>query len=84
MHIVSLFAGAGGLDLGFINAGHKVIWANDNYLDAVNTYRANIGNHIICADIKGIDSSTIPKCDVVIGGFPCQGFSVAKHETCRG
>ncbi len=41
MRIVSLFSGAGGLDLGFIQAGHRVIWANDLYADAVETYRAN-------------------------------------------
>ena len=80
MRIVSLFSGAGGLDLGFIRAGHCVIWANDNYLDAVETYRLNIGKHIVCADIKTIDSHEIPDCDVVVGGFPCQGFSVANTK----
>lgn len=80
MRIVSLFAGAGGLDLGFIRAGHSVIWANDNYQDAVDTYCLNIGNHITCADIKYVNSSTIPTCDLVIGGFPCQGFSVANMK----
>lgn len=80
MRIVSLFAGAGGLDLGFIRAGHTVIWANDNYQDAVNTYRLNLGDHINCADIQDVDSSIIPDCDVVIGGFPCQGFSVANMK----
>ena len=50
MKIVSLFSGAGGLDLGFIKAGHQIVWANDLYEDAVETYRANIGNHIVCRD----------------------------------
>jgi len=83
MKVVSLFSGAGGLDLGFIKAGHTVIWANDLYADAVDTYRKNIGNHIVFADIKDIPSDAIPDCDIVIGGFPCQGFSVAnvkRHE----
>jgi DNA (cytosine-5)-methyltransferase 1 len=75
--IVSLFAGAGGLDLGMIKAGHQVIWANDNDADAVETYKHNIGNHIVLEDISKISSSEIPDCDVVIGGFPCQGFSQA-------
>ena len=70
MKIVSLFSGAGGLDLGFIKAGHDIIWANDLYKDAVNTYRKNIGNHIILADIQEIDTKDIPDCDIVIGGFP--------------
>jgi DNA (cytosine-5)-methyltransferase 1 len=77
MNIVSLFSGAGGLDLGFIMAGHDVIWANDLYHDAVITYRNNIGNHIVEQDIREISSDQIPNCDMVIGGFPCQGFSVA-------
>lgn len=77
MKIVSLFSGAGGLDYGFMQAGHDIIWANDIDKDACATYRKNIGNHIICADIKDIDIDTIPSCDIVIGGFPCQGFSMA-------
>lgn len=80
---MSLFSGAGGLDLGFIMAGHEIVWANDIYEDAVDTYRKNIGNHIICGDISEISSKEIPDCDIVIGGFPCQGFSVAntkRHE----
>ena len=80
MKVVSLFSGAGGLDLGFIAAGDEVIWANDLYADAVETYRANIGNHIVCRDIADIPSSDIPDCDLVIGGFPCQGFSVANMK----
>ena len=77
MKVVSLFSGAGGLDLGFILAGHEIVWANDLYSDAVATYKHNIGSHIIEKDIKEIASSDIPDCDIVIGGFPCQGFSVA-------
>ena len=77
MKVVSLFSGAGGLDLGFIQEKHKIIWANDLYEDAVETYRCNLGNHVILKDIAEIPSEEIPECDIVIGGFPCQGFSVA-------
>lgn len=77
MKIVSLFSGAGGMDLGFIQAGHEIIWANDIYEKAVETYKKNIGNHILCLDIKELNVLEIPDCDMVIGGFPCQGFSVA-------
>lgn len=77
MRVVSLFSGAGGLDLGFIQAGHEVVWANDIDQDAADTYRENIGDHIWVGDIKGLDTASIPDCDIVIGGFPCQGFSVA-------
>lgn len=79
MKIISLFSGAGGLDLGLIQAGNKVIWANDIDKDAVATYRENIGNHIVCDDIKNIDVSTLPNAEVVVGGFPCQGFSLANR-----
>jgi DNA (cytosine-5)-methyltransferase 1 len=77
MEIVSLFSGAGGLDLGLVQAGHDVIWANDFDADAVATYRANIGPDIVLGNICDIASSAIPACDVVVGGFPCQGFSQA-------
>ena len=77
MKIVSLFSGAGGLDLGFIKAGHKIIWANDIDKDAVSTYKKNIGKHIIERDIADISSKEIPSAEVVVGGFPCQGFSQA-------
>lgn len=79
MKNISLFSGAGGLDLGFIQAGNQVIWANDIGKDAVATYKENIGDHIICDDIKNIDISTLPDADVVVGGFPCQGFSQANR-----
>lgn len=78
MKIVSLFSGAGGLDLGLIRAGNEVVWANDIDVDAVATYRRNIGEAIVCADIKNIKMAEIPDgADVVVGGFPCQGFSQA-------
>ncbi len=77
MNIVSLFSGAGGLDLGLQQAGNNIIWANDIDSDAVATYRKNIGNNIIEADIKNIDIASIPNADAVVGGFPCQGFSMA-------
>lgn len=84
MKVVSLFSGAGGLDLGFKMAGHEIIWANDLYEDAVNTYRKNLGNHIVLGDISKINTDDIPNCDIVIGGFPCQGFSVANMKRYEG
>ena len=77
MRVVSLFSGAGGLDLGLVEAGHEIVWANDIFEDAVATYQLNIGAHIDTRDVREISSAEIPDADVVVGGFPCQGFSVA-------
>ena len=79
--VVSLFSGAGGMDLGFIRAGFEIIWANDFFKEATDTYKLNIGDHIINGDITQIESKDIPdNPDIVIGGFPCQGFSVANNK----
>lgn len=76
MRVVSLFSGCGGMDLGFVWTGYEIIWANDIDPDACKTYELNIGNHIIEGDIPQINLSTIPDCDVILGGFPCQDFSM--------
>lgn len=78
--VVSLFSGAGGLDLGFHKAGFDIIWANDFDKYAVQTYKRNFKNKIILDDINNIDFSIIPSADVVIGGFPCQPFSMMGSE----
>ena len=57
MKIVSLFSGAGGLDLGLIKSGHEIIWANDIDKNSCETYRRNIGNHIVYGDITALDLS---------------------------
>lgn len=72
--VVSLFAGIGGIDLGFEFAGFDVIWANDFDRAACQTYRANIGSQIVEGDIRLVKDQ-IPPHDVLVGGFPCQPFS---------
>lgn len=81
MELISLFSGAGGLDLGFQKAGANIIWANDIDKDSVITYKDNIGNHIHLGDIKEIDADKIPNADIIIGGFPCLGFTMAKGDS---
>lgn len=75
--LASLFSGAGGLDIGFEKHGFTTIWANDIDIDACNTHRNWSKTNVICGDITKIDFDTIPKADVIAGGFPCQGFSLA-------
>ena len=75
--VAGLFSGCGGMDLGFIEAGFDIVWANEIHKDPVETYRHNIGNHIVHEDIRNIRTHDIPDSRVVIGGFPCQGFSIA-------
>lgn len=66
--------------MGFKDAGHIIVWANDNWSDAVKTYRLNLGDHITLGDIREVSLVDVPDADIVIGGFPCQGFSVANMK----
>lgn len=77
--ILSLFSGCGGLDLGFHLEGYKTIWANDISIEASETFRNNFGDVINSKNIETIDpyeDKTIPECDIILGGFPCQDFSI--------
>ena len=77
--IISLFSGCGGLDLGFHQEGYETVWANDFDHWACETFKKNIGDVIVEGDIEQIDpydNSSIPDCDIVLGGFPCQDFSM--------
>ena len=74
----SLFCGAGGLDIGFEEAGFKIIWANDFEPNACETYKKwNSEAEVVCGDISKVDMSKIPLTDIILGGFPCQGFSLS-------
>ena len=74
---VSLFCGAGGLDLGFDRAGFRTLWANDFDADACKTHQNWSNAEVVCGDISKVEVETIPDSDVILGGFPCQGFSLS-------
>lgn len=78
MKIVSFFAGAGGLDLGFQKAGFDVIWANEYDREIWETYEKNHPNTFLDRrSIVNIKSDEVPDCDGIIGGPPCQSWSEA-------
>lgn len=84
--LVDLFAGAGGLTLGFSKSLGQVfqpVWANDVNDYAARTYNANFGEHCTTDNILEVVEhriDEIPKADVVIGGPPCQGFSLLNKQ----
>lgn len=76
MKVASFFAGCGGLDLGFEQAGYEVVWANE-FDEAIHkTYQFNHPNTYLCkSDIRKLKGEDIPDCDGFIGGPPCQSWS---------
>lgn len=81
MRVCSLFCGIGGIDLGFIQAGFNVVWANEIDKDAATTYRMNFhGDYLSEKDIRKVDAKVIPDFDVLVAGFPCQPFSIVGKQ----
>lgn len=78
--VCSLCSGCGGFDIGFIQAGFEIEWANDIDQFAVQSYKANVGENIVLGDINDIDISSIPAHGLLIAGFPCQPFSIMGKE----
>lgn len=77
---ISLFSGVGGIDLAFIDNGYKIVYANDIDEKAVKTYNLNFEDKAIVADITKVNENDLPDCDCLIGGFPCQAFSIAGYQ----
>lgn len=81
LKIASLFAGVGGIDLGFEQTGRfETVYANEIDEKAATTYRMNFDDILDQRDIRDVDTEDIPDVDVVLSGFPCQAFSVAGYR----
>lgn len=79
--ICSLFAGVGGIDLGFLETNKcEIAYANEFDKYAVETYEKNFENKVDCRDIHDVKINDIPDFDIMVGGFPCTSFSVAGYR----
>lgn len=81
LRVASLFAGIGGICLGFKQAGFDVVWGNEKDPAACRTYRHNFGDkYLVEGDIRNIRAGDLPDFDVLAAGFPCQPFSIAGKQ----
>lgn len=81
LRTIDLFAGVGGIRIGFENAGFETVFSNDFEPNCKYTYDLNFDtSKLIVEDIRKIEINDLPEFDFVLGGFPCQAFSVAGYR----
>lgn len=81
MTVGSLFAGIGGIDIAFRQAGFDIKWVIEKDAACCITYRNNFdGTDLLECDIHNVDLKSLPKVDIITAGFPCQSFSVAGKQ----
>lgn len=80
MKVIGLFAGVGGIELGFEKAGFEVAWSNEIDKDASNTFKQNHKSPLLVKDITQVAIDDIPEADIIVAGFPCQAFSIAGYR----
>lgn len=80
MRVGGLFAGIGGIELGFKNAGFDIEWANEIDKNACITYRENHKHTLFEKDLNDLQTSEVSQIDILTGGFPCQAFSIAGYQ----
>src|SRR5437764_11998606 len=80
---ISLFSGCGGSDYALEKLGYQIIWANDIWQTACDTYKENLNNpRIKCGDIR--DFQTFPHADLLVGCYPCQGYTQGCKRNWKG
>lgn len=80
MKVAGFFSGVGGIELGFQQAGFEIVWSNEIDKKASETFKANHQHTLIVEDIHNVQSKDVPNVDVIVGGFPCQAFSIAGYQ----
>ena len=77
MKYISLFAGIGGFDLALDRLGHECVYTNEWDKHAAKVYETRFNRPVDTTDIRKVSTEEIPEHDLLVGGFPCQAFSIA-------